>query len=184
MDIDPSAFPEVPAQTISPLKKDGTAWTWRFRSDFGPWLRELREAQQQTLRDTAHAIGVSFTVLQKLETGGRAKAPTLELLVRIADHFGQELDLVLSRAGYKMEVPPDLRDAVRCDEAFLALVLHPELRPGCMDERWTEAFSRVQKAQWVQFARKLESYIRGGGAPLDELLRQPRERARPASAQP
>lgn len=178
----PSVAPtDLPAWTISPLAEDGTAWTWRFRDDFGPWLRDQREALQETLRDTAKALGVSFTVLQKLETGGRAKAPTIELLARIATHFGKDLDLVLTAAGYRMEVPRDLRDALLCDEGFLALTMHPALRPSCMDERWAEAFSRIQKAQWLQFARNLEAHVRGGGASVEEILSEFRRGRRKAS---
>ena len=176
----PTAPTDLPAWTLSPLSKDGTAWTWRPREDFGPWLRELRETTHEALRDAAKALDVSFTVLQKLETGGRAKAPTIELLTRIASHFGKDLDLVLTRAGYKMEVPEDLRDAVLCDEGFLALALHPALRPSCMDERWAEAFSRIQKAQWLEFARNLEAHIKAGGAPVEEILREFRRGRRKA----
>lgn len=181
----PSVAPsDLPAWTISPLGRDGTAWTWRFRDDFGPWLREQRETLQETLRDTAKALDISFTVLQKLETGGRAKAPTIELLARMATHFGKDLDLVLTQAGYKMEVPQDLRNALLCDEGFLALVLHPTLRPSCMDERWAEAFSRIQKAQWLEFARNLEAHVQRGGEPIEEILREFRRGRRKAPKQP
>lgn len=180
MDTPTVAPSDTPACTVSPLSHDGTAWTWRFRDDFGPWIRVQREALHETLRDTAKALSVSFTVLQKLETGGRAKAPTIELLARMATHFGKDLDLVLARAGYRMEVPEDLRDALLCDEGFLALVLHPALRPSCMDERWAEAFSRVQKAQWLEFARNLEAHIRRGGEPVEEILQELRRVRRKA----
>ena len=88
----------------------------------------------------------------------------------MASLYGRELDEVLARAGYKMEVPAELRDAVRCDDAFAALVLHPELRPACMDERWVESYSRIQKAQWVEFARKLDAAVRRGGVAVEEVL--------------
>ena len=180
MDSASPAPSDLPARTVSPLTDNGTAWTWRFREDFAPWLREQREASKETLRDAAKALDVSFTVLQKLETGGRVKAPTIELLTRIAAHFGKDLDLVLTRAGYKMEVPADLRDAVLCDEGFLALALHPALRPSCMDERWAEAFSRIQKAQWLEFARNLEAHVKAGGEPVEQILREFRRGRRKA----
>lgn len=181
MDSPSPAPSDLPAQMISPLTDNGTAWTWRFREDFAPWLREQREASKETLRDAAKALDVSFNVLQKLETGGRARAPTIELLTRIANHFGKDLDVVLTLAGYKMEVPKDLRDAVVCDEGFLALVLHPALRPSLMDERWAEAFSRVQKAQWMEFARNLEKHVLAGGESIEEILREYRRGRRKAT---
>lgn len=181
MDSASPAPSDLPAQMISPLTDNGTAWTWRFREDFAPWLREQRETSKETLRDAAKALDVSFNVLQKLETGGRARAPTIELLMRIANHFGKDLDVVLTLAGYRMEVPKDLRDAVVCDEGFLALVLHPALRPSLMDERWAEAFSRVQKAQWMEFARNLEKHILAGGETIEEILREYRRGRRKAT---
>ena len=165
----PSLTPSQPVSTIGP---DGTAWTWRYRKDFGPWLRDLRQAAQLSLRDAAAPLAISYSKLQKLERSRRARAPSLDLLGRIATLYGKDLDLVLVRAGYKIEVPQDLRDAVVCDDAFAVLMLHPQLRPACMDERWLEAFSRVQKAQIIDFARKLDQGARAGSLPtIDELIR-------------
>jgi len=148
----------------------GPVWTWRFRSDFGPWLRAQRLRHELTLKAASEALGVSFTRLHKLEIGGRVRAPSLELVQQIAVLYGRDLDEVLALAGFKVDLAPELRDAARCDEHFAALVLHPALRPTAMDERWVEAFSRIQKAQWIQFAEKLEAHLRGGGPGLSELL--------------
>lgn len=166
----PAARPAQPERTYSLVSKDGRAWVWRFSADFGPWLRARRERLGLPLRVAADEIQTSFTRLQKLETNGRVRAPSLELLQRIANLYGLDPEEVLLRAGFKMEVPEDLRDAMRCEDAFEALALHPDLRPNCMDERWVEAFSRMQKAQWVQFARKLEAHLLGGGARVDALI--------------
>ena len=169
-----ASFPSPSVSSIGPLSERGLAWTWRPRADFGPWLRAQREALGLALRDAAPALGVSFTQLQKVETNGRARAPSLELLTRAATLYGKDLELVLARAGYKMEVPEDLRNAVQCDDAFAALVLHPALRPACMDERWLEAFSRVQKAQWLDFTRRFEAHLKAGGAGLEGILAEVR----------
>lgn len=154
----------------SPSPTSTTIWSWRFRSEFGPWLRELRQTHRMTLRDASGRMWISFTRLHKLETNGRVRAPSLELLGRVAELYGLGLEDVLLRAGYRMEVPEDLRDAVRCDDAFAAVVLHPDLRPAAMDERWLEAFSRIQKAQWVEFARRLDQLARRGGPTVDAIL--------------
>lgn len=152
------------------MSADGHTWVWRFRDEFGPWLRGLRETHGLTLRQAAQGIGTSFTRLQKLETGGRARPPTMEMLGRLATLYGIDLEQILAEAGFRMEVPGDLRDALRCDDAFAAVVLHPALRPACMDERWLEAFSRIQKAQWVEFARKLDAHARSGGPTVTEIV--------------
>ena len=176
--------PETPTPASqSPLTCDGDAWTWRHRADFGPWLREQRQTHELTLKAAADRLGVTLTRLHKLETGGRVRAPSLELIAGIAALYGRELDDVLTRAGFRMEVPAELRDAARCDETFAALVLHPALRPACMDERWVEAFSRIQKAQWVEFTRRFEAHLRSGGAPLAELVGEPPRRA-PSNTSP
>ncbi len=178
--MEPESRPpsSTPAQPVGSIGPDGAAWTWRYRRDFGPWLRDLRKVARMTLRDAARPLGISFSKLQKLEVGARARPPSLEVIARLAVLFGKELDLMLTRAGFKMEVPLDLRDAIVCDDAFANLMLHPSLRPSAMDERWLEAFSRIQKAQILEFARKLEAHFREGGPIVDELIREARDEDR------
>lgn len=166
----PAASPQRSDKPVNLISKDGRAWVWRFSEDFGPWIRERRTRHGLPLRIAADEIKTSFTKLQKMETNGRVRPPSIEMLLRLANLYGLDPDEMLLRAGFKMEVPEDLRDAMRCDDTFEVLTLHPALRPNCMDERWTEAFSRVQKAQWIQFARKLDAHVRGGGASVDELV--------------
>ena len=160
----------APASTLlSPRAREGDTWVWRPRADFGPWLRDQRQARGLTLQTAATRLGVTVTRLHKLETGGRVRAPSLELMAAIAALYDREIDDVIGRAGFKMQLPAELRDA-RCDETFTALVLHPALRPAFMDERWVESYSRVQKAQWVEFTRKLLAWAQAGGVSLGALL--------------
>ena len=167
----PDPSPAAPAQTLLGTRsRDGDTWTWRPRAGFGPWLREQRQAQGLTLKVAAARLGVTLTRLHKLEIGGRVRPPSLELVAAIAALYSRELDDVLSRAGFSMEVPAELRDAARCDETFAALVLHPALRPAHMDERWVESYSRIQKAQWVEFARRLDAHARAGGQAVAEIV--------------
>lgn len=144
---EPPADPTPGTTQLRPCSRDGDTWTWRPRPDFGPWLREQRQARELTLKAAADHLGVTVTRLHKLETGGRVRAPSLELIAAIAALYAREVDDVIGRAGFRMQLPAELRDAARCDETFAALVLHPALRPAFMDERWVESYSRVQKAQ-------------------------------------
>lgn len=166
-----ASSPPPSVSSTGPLSKRGLAWTWRPRVGFGPRLRAQREPLGLALRDAAPVLGVSFTQRQKVETNGRARAPSLWLLTRTATLYGNDLELVLARAGYKMEVPGDLRNALQRDDAFATLVQHPALRPACMDERWLEAFSRVQKAQWLDFTRRFEAHPKAGGGKSHRVRR-------------
>ena len=166
----PDPSPAPASTLLSPLARDGDTWVWRPRPDFGPWLRDQRQAHGLTLQTAATRLGVTVTRLHKLETGGRVRAPSLELLATIAALYDREIDDVIGRAGFKMQLPAELRDAARCDETFAALVLHPALRPAFMDERWVESYSRIQKAQWVEFARRLMELARGGGVTMEGIV--------------
>jgi transcriptional regulator with XRE-family HTH domain len=113
------------------------------KASFGPYLRSLRLQRGLSLRDAAGQIGITFAKLQKMETGGRFR---LDGLPRAE---------VLHEAGIQVVMPENLEAALDIDRAFAALVLHPDLRPTRMDLAWTESFSALQKAQWMEFARKL-----------------------------
>lgn len=148
------------------------AFYWRYKPEFGAWLRQAREARGLTLRAAAAELDFSFTKLQKLEVAGRNKAPTLGLLQRIATLYGRPLGEVLEAAGVEVALPPDVYAEVNRDDAFAALVLHPALRPVRMDAAWLDSFPSVHKQQWVEFALRLESHLAAGGASVSEILRQ------------
>ena len=57
-----------------------------------------------------------------------------------------------------------------------------------MDERWLDAFSSLQKKQWVEFAKRLEAFFHAGGS-LAQVLEpeaagQRSERMRQAGIEP
>lgn len=160
-------------EEAGPLRPLGeAAFYWRYKPSFGAWLREARERRGLTLRAAAAELGISFTKLQKLEVSGRNKAPSLGLLQRFATLYGRPLGEVLEAAGVEVVLPPDVYADVNRDVAFAALVLHPSLRPMRMDGPWLDAFSPVQKQQWVEFALRLESHLAAGGTSVSEILRQ------------
>lgn len=148
------------------------AFYWRYRPEFGAWLRAAREARGLTLRAAAAELDISFTTLQKFEVSGRSKAPSLALLQRIATLYGRPLGEVLEEAGVEVALPPDVYADVNRDDAFAALVLHPALRPTRMDPAWLDSFSSVHKQQWVEFALRLESHLAAGGVSVSEILRR------------
>ena len=148
-----------------------TTYIWRAQPDFGRWLRELREKRGISLRVLSAQTGLSYARLQRLESGGRQGPPSQDMMEGLALFYGVAIEEVLAQAGFRVDVPPDLKDAARCEASFERLVFHPKLRPIRMDDRFADSYSRLQKAQWVDFARKLDAHIRAGGAPLAELLR-------------
>ena len=163
--------PELKPTDLSASSEKPPAYVWKPQADFGPWLREQRERRGLSIRALAAETGLSFAKLQRLESGGRQRAPSSEMILGLAIFYGQPVEEVLERAGFRVDVPPDLKDAARCEASFERLVFHPKLRPIRMDDRFADSYSRLQKAQWVDFARKLDAHIRAGGAPLSELLR-------------
>lgn len=142
---------------------------------FGPYLRKLREERGLSLRDAADQLGITFAKLQKMETGGRFRIDSLALLADIADVYVRPREEVLEAAGIRVLQPAAVTDEFDDDSAFARLVLHPALRPLRMDERWTDAFSTLQKKQWVEFAKRLEAFFHAGGSIADILEPEPPE---------
>ena len=164
---------DAPDATDTELRPLGdAAFYWRYRPEFGAWLRAAREVRGLALRAAAAELGISFTTLQKLEVSGRNKAPSLVLLQRIATLYGRPLGEVLEEAGVEVALPPDVYADVNRDDAFAALVLFPALRPTRMDPAWLDSFSSVHKQQWVEFALRLESHLAAGGVSVSEILRR------------
>lgn len=133
--------------------------------DLGEKLREWRTAKGLSLRDAASELGVAYSILQKLETGGRAKTPDTDFLQRVALAYGVPTGEVFRAAGYSLREIEDVRDAI--DHAFRELVLDPRFCPRGMDVGWLDAFSTKQKRQWLEFAWRLQSVL---DDPDNELL--------------
>ncbi len=125
--------------------------------DVGAHLREWRTAKGLSLRSAAAQLGIAYSILQKMETGGRARTPDVDFLQRVALVYSVPTAEVLQAAGYSLRHVEDVRDAI--DHAFRQLVMDPELRPAGMDAEWLDSFSTKQKRQWLEFAWRLQSYI-------------------------
>ena len=129
--------------------------------DLGEDLRKWRTAKGLSLRDAATELGVAYSILQKLETGGRARTPDVDFLQRVALVYSVPVGEVFRAAGYSLREVEDVRDAI--DHAFRELVLDPRLCPRGMDPAWLDAFSTKQKRQWLEFAWRLQSVLADEG---------------------
>jgi len=125
--------------------------------DLGDDMRGWRNAKGLSLRAAALELDVPFTYLQKLETGGRAKPPTLVLLQRMAAVYDVPTAKVFAAAGVTTRRLEDARNSI--DRAFRRLVMHPRLRPEGMDKAWLDSFSTKQKRQWIEFAQRLQAHL-------------------------
>ncbi len=137
-----------------------------YAEELGESLRGWRVAKGLSLRAAAADLGIPYSILQKLETGGRAKAPDVAFLERVAFVYGVPTPEVFRAAGISLREVRDVRDAV--DHAFRELVLEPSLCPTGMDPAWLDSFSTKQKGQWLEFAHKLFLfYEKEGYDPVD-----------------
>ncbi len=125
--------------------------------DLGRQLRRWRRDRGLSLRDAIVELDVSFSYLQKLETGGKVRPPKLLFLQRIAAVYDVPTAAVFEAAGVTEQRLEDARYSL--DRAFSRLVLHERLRPDGMDEAWTASFSSKQKRQWIEFAQRLEEFV-------------------------
>lgn len=83
------------------------------RSQFGPYLKQVREKLGLSLRKVEEASNgkIHNAYLSQIETG-RTKAPNPDLLAAIADVYGLDYWNLLYRAGWSIpeEYPKDERD--------------------------------------------------------------------------
>jgi len=134
--------------------------------ELGEHLREWRTAKGLSLRAAAAELDIAYSILQKMETGGRARTPDVDFLERVALVYSVPTPEVFRAAGYSLREVRDVRDAV--DQAFRELVLDPLLCPTGMDPKWLDSFSTKQKGQWLEFAHKLfQFYETEGYDPVD-----------------
>lgn len=66
----------------------------------GATLKQLRVKRSQSLQDVADAVGASKAHIWEIEKGS-SKNPSLDLLTRLAEHFGVSVSFLVG------EQPPD-----------------------------------------------------------------------------
>lgn len=68
-------------------------------SGLGEYLKNVRKAQQHTLRDVEEATGVSNAYLSQLEQGKMTK-PSPHILHKVATFYGVPYETLMEKAGY------------------------------------------------------------------------------------
>ena len=97
-------------------------------SGFGVRLRRWRQAKGLSLRAAADRLEVAFSYLQKLETGARARPPSIALLQRTAPVYGQSPASVAAAVRGEILDAPLGRHPV--DRAFALRMTQLALRAG------------------------------------------------------
>lgn len=80
------------------------------KPEFGRYLRAQRERSRLTLRAAAGRLGVSFSKLQKMETGGRPRAVPVEFLHSLGRNYGVPADEMVRRATGQLAADVDAED--------------------------------------------------------------------------
>ena len=74
-------------------------------SDFGDYLRSLRERQKMSLREVAAKTGVSVSYITQIENR-RRKAPGPDVLKKLAPAYNVPVRDLLKAAGYMDDIEP------------------------------------------------------------------------------
>jgi transcriptional regulator with XRE-family HTH domain len=107
-------------------------------SELGDRIRDRRKAAGLSQRQLAGKVGVGFPHLSKVENG--AETPSDELLAKIADAVGDDLDELMAIAN---RVSPDLAETVIVNpnaRMFLRLV-----RSGDISDKDLESLMRRRR---------------------------------------
>ena len=102
MSVEPAPYED--AEALEPAEaRQGPpppAFVRRHNPAFGRYLRALRVGAGLSLRDAAAVLGIKVSKLQAMETGGRFRIRSLDLLDNVADLFNVERHEVRQRAGF------------------------------------------------------------------------------------
>jgi DNA modification methylase/plasmid maintenance system antidote protein VapI len=124
---------------------------------FGAHLLELRERAGLTLRQLAGALDVDHTYLSHIESGRRA--PSDDVLQRIAIYFGQDPDILRLQTGH---IPERLRSVMqRHAQLTLSLLESLESNEQPSTEKWYADVSDVFDIRAAaQLPLEIETYER------------------------
>ena len=99
-------------------------------SEFGIYLKSLREKKGVSLKVVENATGISNAYLSQLETGARRRLPSPERLRVIADYYNVSVQELLAKAGYYE--PKEIKETYeqKIEKAFLHAISDPRFETG------------------------------------------------------
>ena len=98
-------------------------------SNFGHFLKSLRDRQRMSLRDVEKESGVSNAYIAQLEKGDRP-APSPDILKKLARAYNVTVRELLLRAGYLDEPEVTATDEERIEAAFQYVLADPDYKLG------------------------------------------------------
>ena len=98
-------------------------------SNFGYFLKSLRDRQRMSLRDVEKESGVSNAYIAQLEKGDRP-APSPDILKKLARAYNITVRELLLRAGYLDEPEVTATEEERIDAAFQYVLADPDYKLG------------------------------------------------------
>jgi HTH-type transcriptional regulator, competence development regulator len=101
-------------------------------SNFGEFLRSLRERQKMSVRDVAAKTGVSVSYITQIENG-RRKAPGPDVLKKLAPAYNVPVRDLLKAAGYMDDIEPirpSVNEEEEIDRAYRYAQSDPQFKFG------------------------------------------------------
>jgi transcriptional regulator with XRE-family HTH domain len=98
-------------------------------SNFGYFLKSLRDKQRMSLRDVERESGVSNAYIAQLEKGDRP-APSPDILKKLARAYNVTVRELLLRAGYLDEPEVTATEEERIEAAFQYVLADPDYKLG------------------------------------------------------
>ncbi len=98
-------------------------------SNFGHFLKSLRDRQRMSLRDVEKESGVSNAYIAQLEKGDRP-APSPDILKKLARAYNVTVRELLLRAGYLDEPEVTATEEERIEAAFQYVLTDPDYKLG------------------------------------------------------
>ncbi len=98
-------------------------------SNFGYFLKSLRDKQRMSLRDVEKESGVSNAYIAQLEKGDRP-APSPDILKKLARAYNVTVRELLMRAGYLDEPEVTATEEERIEAAFQYVLADPDYKLG------------------------------------------------------
>jgi transcriptional regulator with XRE-family HTH domain len=98
-------------------------------SNFGQFLRSLRERRHMSLRDVERESGVSNAYIAQLEKGDRPP-PRPDMLKKLAKAYNVTVRELLMRAGYLDEPEVTATEEERIEAAFEYVLADPDYKLG------------------------------------------------------